>query len=58
MSQYKPLDTTICAPDSYTTVVLYETMGIKHVIQFIDKEMESSHQVFHNVLTDEELRGY
>ena len=62
-SQYKPLHTTVCAPASYTTMVLYEEMGMKRFIQltfkkFIDKEMENSHQIVHNVLTDKEMGGY
>ena len=44
-------------------MVLYETMGIKHVIQltvrkFIDQKKENSHQIVHNALTDEEMGGY
>ena len=62
-SQYKPLHTTICALASYKTMVLYEAMGTERVIQLtvrkiFDKKMGSSHQIFHNVLTDEEMRLY
>ena len=44
-------------------MVLYEAMGIKRFIQlsikiFIDKKIESLHQVVHIVLTDEEMEGY
>ena len=40
-------------------MVLYETMVIKRFIRLsiknlIDKKIETSHQIVHNVLTDEE----
>ena len=44
-------------------MVLYEAMGIKRVVQlslrkFFEKKMESSHQIVHKVLTDEEMGEY
>ena len=44
-------------------MVLYEVMGIKRFIQliikqFIDKNIENSHQTIHHVLADKKMGGY
>ena len=53
----------MCARASYKTMVLYEAMGIKSLIQLsikkiIDKKMKSWHEFVHNVFTDEEIETY